>query len=418
MATEIIVPKVDMVMESAVFVEWLKPEGEWVEKGEPLFVILTDKANISIEAPASGRLASLRAKPGDTIPVTQVIGYILAKDESLPDRGSPAPLPAAQAAPANGGGKGEFSAMTAADSTLSAITPSRARATPVARRLAKEWGIDLAQVQGRGPRGRVQKADVEAFRTLPSAEPARLETPPPPKTRIPLSRARQKAVVPFTGARRLAAERVRHSAFTAPHISLSLHADMREVIRLRERLRAPLLERTGARLTYTGILARAVAAVLPHHPLLNASLEEDQIIEWEDVHLGIATSLEESLVVPVIREAQHLNLEQLAVQLADLTERAKRKRLTPAEMSGSTFTISNLGMFGIESFTAIINPPESAILAAGKITESPVKGETGIELQPRMNLTVSADHRIADGAVVARFLQELQATLENPYLLL
>jgi pyruvate dehydrogenase E2 component (dihydrolipoamide acetyltransferase) len=157
---------------------------------------------------------------------------------------------------------------------------------------------------------------------------------------------------------------------------------------------------------------------LPRHPYLNASLQDDQIIVWEDIHLGIATNLEDYLIVPVIREAQDKNLEQLVSLLGDLLDRARTKRLKPAEMSGSTFTISNLGMFGIESFTAIINPPEAAILAVGKIVEMPVKNGAGIELRPMMNLTISVDHRLVDGAVAARFLAELKDTLENPYLLI
>jgi pyruvate dehydrogenase E2 component (dihydrolipoamide acetyltransferase) len=158
--------------------------------------------------------------------------------------------------------------------------------------------------------------------------------------------------------------------------------------------------------------------VLPHHPYLNASLSDGSIILWDDIHLGIATSVEESLIVPVIRQAQNQNLGQIVATMADLTERARNRRLTPAEMTGSTFTISNLGMFGIESFTAIINPPESAILAVGKMVDTPVRSADSFMFKPMIQLTVSADHRIVDGASVARFLDQLKSTLENPYLLI
>ena len=194
---------------------------------------------------------------------------------------------------------------------------------------------------------------------------------------IPLPEARQKQVMPLAGPRKIIAERMAYSAFTAPHITLSLRVDMSEATRLRARVQGPIEQKTGQRLSFTAIVARAVAAVLPHHPFLNASLQDDSIILWEDVHLGIATSLEDYLIVPVIREAQTKSLEQMVSALADLVERARAKRLAPAEMSGSTFTISNLGMFGIESFTAIINPPESAILAVGKIVDTPVSTESG-----------------------------------------
>jgi pyruvate dehydrogenase E2 component (dihydrolipoamide acetyltransferase) len=239
-----------------------------------------------------------------------------------------------------------------------------------------------------------------------------------PAAPIPLPEARRKQVVPLSGPRKIISERLAYSASTAPHINLSLRVDMTEAIRLRERVLEPLKAQTGQRLSYTAILARAVASVLPRHPYLNASLSDGSIIQWEDIHLGIATSVEENLIVPVIREAQSRNLGQIVTALADLTERARNRRLKPAEMMGSTFTISNLGMFGVESFTAIINPPESAILAVGKMVDTPVKTADGFEFRPMIQLTVSADHRIVDGAGVARFLADLKSALENPYLLI
>jgi pyruvate dehydrogenase E2 component (dihydrolipoamide acetyltransferase) len=193
---------------------------------------------------------------------------------------------------------------------------------------------------------------------------------------------------------------------------------MTEAIRLREKLLEPLKAQTGQRLSFTAILARAVASVLPRHPYLNASLADGNLILWDDIHLGIATSVEENLIVPVIREAQSQSLRQILTALAELTDRARNRRLTPSEMTGSTFTISNLGMFGIESFTAIINPPEAAILAVGKMVETPIKTVDGFEFRPMIELTVSADHRIVDGVGVARFLDELKSSLENPYLLI
>jgi pyruvate dehydrogenase E2 component (dihydrolipoamide acetyltransferase) len=418
MATEVIMPKVDMVMDSGTFVEWLKNEGDHVEKGEPLFIILTDKANIEIEAPASGILAGLKARPDDVIPVTEVIAYILKPGESLPSESraaaeatpaaqvptsSPQPEPIASEAILSEAGSGD----------------SRVRATPAARRVAAELGVDLALVSGSGARGRVHQNDVLTF--AEQQRPA-VEARPP---EIPLPDARQKEVIPLTGPRKIIAERMAYSAFTAPHITLSLRVDMSETTRLRVRVQEPIQRKTGHRLSFTAIVARAVASLLPRHPYLNASLQGDQIIIWDDVHLGIATSLEDyspkgtcGLIVPVIRAAQTKSLERIVSELGDLVERARVKRLAPVEMSGSTFTISNLGMFDIESFTAIINPPESAILAVGKIVDAPVGTEDGIELRPMMNVTLSADHRVVDGATAARFLAELKASLENPYLLI
>jgi pyruvate dehydrogenase E2 component (dihydrolipoamide acetyltransferase) len=425
-ATEIIMPKVDMVMETGTFVEWLKKEGEHIGKGEPLFIITTDKANIELESPGDGILAGIKAKPNDVIPVTEVIGYLLAAGEALPAHAAPQPA-AAVSAPST---TRVAAAAEPPAAMAKAAEPGKVRATPLARRLAQDLGVDLKQVSGRGPLGRIHKADVLAHPQPPalrssapaaaSAGVAPLAIPAPagPAAQIPLPDARRKQVVPLSGPRKIIAERMALSAFTAPHITLSLHVDMTEAIRLRERVLEPLKAQTGQRVSYTAILARAVATVLPRHPFLNASLSDGSIILWDDIHLGIATSVEENLIVPVIREAQNRNLGQIVAALADLTDRARNRRLTPAEMTGSTFTISNLGMFGIESFTAIINPPEAAILAVGKMVDTPVAVEGQMMLRPMMQLTVSADHRISDGATVARFLGELKATLENPYLLI
>ena len=230
--------------------------------------------------------------------------------------------------------------------------------------------------------------------------------------------AKPRLITPLTGPRKIIAERMAYSAVTAPHITLSLRVDMSEARRLRAMTMDHIVQQTGQRLSFTAIVARAVAAVLPRHPYLNASLDGERVIAWEEVHLGIATSLEDYLVVPVIRDAHSKNLAELVAAMADLLERARARRLTPAEMSGSTFTISNLGMFGIESFTAIINPPETAILAVGQIVDTPVGSDGGVVLRPLMNLTLSVDHRVVDGAGGARFLSDLKTLLENPYLLI
>ena len=430
MATEVIVPKVDMVMETGTFVEWLKNEGDRVEKGNPLFIIQTDKANIEVEAPASGVLSGLQAKPDDVLPVTQVIAYILEPGEALPAKAGAGPAPA----PEDGAAVAIVSPVVIQPETPAAPPEAapppvnggqdKVRATPIARRLAAAVGIDLSQVVGHGSRGRVHRQDVELFAAQQSASvtsPAtELSRPVAPALapHIPLPDARRKEVIPLAGPRKIIAERLSYSAFTAPHITLSLHVDMTEAARFRSLVLESIQQKTGQRVSFTAIIARAVAAVLPRHPSLNASLQDDQIIVWEDVHLGIATSLEDYLIVPVVHEAQSKNLAQLVSLMGDLLERARTKRLKPTEMSGSTFTISNLGMFGIESFNAIINPPEAAILAVGKMVDTPVKTEAGIELRPMMNLSISVDHRLADGAAAARFLAELKDTLENPYLLI
>lgn len=433
MATEVIMPKVDMVMEEGTFVEWLYKEGDHVEKGQPLFVIMTDKAAIEIESPASGILSDLRVQPDEVIPVTQTIAYIL-------DPGEKAPTNVPRVTPAGNGG--EFQpgsldttpAVTIESSTSAQpdMPPGKVRATPVARRVAAQLGVDLKMVQGRGPRGRIHKADVLSASEqktpfeyeLPSKEidAIQLSVTPPLQAftdlSIQLPDARKKKVIPLVGPRRIIAERMAYSATVAPHITLTVSVDMTEAARLRSRVQRSLEEKTSYRLSYTAIIARVVAAALANHAFINASLAGDQIIVWEDVHLGIATNIDDYLVVPVIREAQTKTLEQLLSALGDLLDRARSRKLTPSEMSGSTFTISNMGMYGIESFSAIINPPESAILAVGSIVDTYVKVNQAMVEKPMMKLTICADHRVIDGVAAANFLNEMKNTLENPYFLI
>jgi pyruvate dehydrogenase E2 component (dihydrolipoamide acetyltransferase) len=421
MATEVIIPKVDVIMETGTFVEWLKNEGDAVKRGEPLFIMMTDKANIEVESPSEGILAGLRAKPDDVLPVTEVIAYILEPGEALPTEPEPTPTAVVEATAAVGTKPEPAPAVAATAAPPPPVADGKVRATPAARRLAADLGVDLSQVTGTGSNGRVHKANVLAYAEQQPAAVAQMPRSPmagAPALNIPLPDARQKAVVPFAGPRKIIAERLSYSAFTAPHINLSLRIDMTEAARLRAKVKELIEKKTGQRPSFTAIVARAVASVLPNHPFLNASLNGDQIIVWEDIHLGIATSIEDYLIVPVIREAQNKNLERIVVEMGDLVERARSKRLAPTEMSGSTFTISNLGMFGIETFTAIINPPESAILAVGAIVDTSVNSENGPEMRPMMNVTIAADHRIVDGAAAARFLAELKSTLENPYLLI
>jgi pyruvate dehydrogenase E2 component (dihydrolipoamide acetyltransferase) len=417
MATEIIMPKVDMVMETGTLMEWKKNEGDTVTKGEPLFVIMTDKAAIEAEAPESGILAGITAKPDDVIPVTTVIGYILAPGESLPEK---AAAPAAAAAPAEA--KPETPAASAAPKATAAAPAgdaSQVRATPLARTLAHEMNVDLTQVSGRGPRGRVHKADVLEYAASHKAAPAMASvSAPAANVAVPLPDARIRQRISLKGPRSIIAQRLSYSWSSVPHIYETLSVDMSEAVRLRERVTPAIANATGQKVSYTAILAHAVARILAHHPGLNSSFNGDEIIQWEDIHLGLATSLEDYLIVPVIREAQNKNLQSLVVEMARLLEAARAKRLQPNEMSGSTFTITNLGMFGIEQFTAIINPPESAILAVGKMMDTPVVVDGQVVVRPMMNLTLAVDHRVSDGAAAAKFLVELKNTLENPYLLL
>jgi pyruvate dehydrogenase E2 component (dihydrolipoamide acetyltransferase) len=424
MATEVILPKVDMVMETGTFVEWLKQEGDPVKKGEPLFVISTDKAAMEIESPATGILCGLRANPNQVIPVTSVLAFIVAEGESLPGTAavmSPVTAPVKQVTAQSK----TYAATVLQSSGMpgAAFGKGKPRATPVARRMASEMGLDLRSITGRGQHGRIHKADIllaaeqQAVKFVPPSPDVTPAALPSPSLQIPLPAARQKQVVPLAGPRKIIAERMAYSAATTPHITLTLSIDMSEASRMRDRVQ-PEFEKAGHHLSFTAIIARTVAFVLRQHPYLNASLAGDNIILWDDVHLGIAASLQDYLIVPVIRESQNKTLREIVAELKSLVERTRTRRLSPAEMSGSTFTISNLGMYGIESFISILNPPEAAILSVGKIREQQVQTQAGVAWVPVMSVTVCADHRILDGVMVARFLADLKTTLENPYLLI
>ncbi|GAP22791.1 dihydrolipoamide acetyltransferase family protein [Leptolinea tardivitalis] len=424
MKAEVIMPKVDMDQETGTLVEWLKQEGDTVKKGEPLFVMLTAKASIEVEAPESGILRGITAKKDDVIPVTQVIAYIVSPDEKFE---APVAKPAESAAvkaPEMPSEAKKAENETSSVPTMVAGDASQVRATPLARAIAREKGLDLSAIAGRGPRGRIYKADVlsaldKGVGSI-AAKPAMVQAPAgaAPAINIPLPNARIRERIPQKGVRTIIAQRLGYSWNSIPHIYESVNVNMEEIVRLRERVNQVIQNHTGLKVSYTAILALAVARLLPKHPFLNSSFTGDEVILWEDVNLGIATSLEDYLIVPVVRTAQELSLESIVKEMSRLLEAARGKKLEPADMSGSTFTISNLGMFGIESFTAIINPPETAILAVGKMVDTPVVIDGQVVVRPMMNLTLAVDHRVNDGARAAKFLSDLKSTLENPYLLI
>lgn len=429
MASEIIMPKVDMVMETGTFVEWLKQEGDTVEKGEPLFVINTEKAAIEVDSPDDGILAGLIAKPDDIIPVTEIIGYIVKLGESIP-KSKPSNPKETTVEPDRHHHKKEESCDSIPENYYSGSKP---RVTPLARRMAEDLGINLFNISGRGPKGRIHKADILDFQESQgniqhSGTYSGESKPGYPNTTqksssaqqpfiIPLPNAKRKDCLPLTGTRKIIADRMVHSAFTAPHINLTMRVDMTEALRFRHYLSNSQEKHEYKGISITSILAYSVTKVLPEHLFVNASFTGNSIILWEDINLGIAMDVDGNLIVPVLGEAQKLSIFELAETLEDLVERARSRRLLPGEMSGSTFTISNLGMFDIESFTAVINPPEAAILAVGKIVDTPVRSNNQIDFKPTMQITVSADHRILDGASVARFMKDIKKTLEDPFLL-
>jgi pyruvate dehydrogenase E2 component (dihydrolipoamide acetyltransferase) len=432
-------PKMDMDQEKVTINEWLKKEGESVEKGEPVVVIETDKITSEVEAPASGRLARILYNENEEAPVTQVVAYILHDNETeadLPEvsenkedksvnqyeksektespriTATPVAKRMAQqegldlsAIPASGKKITKSDVQAYLDDSSGIQTRVETPATPAARRVADEKGININQIKGTGPRERVQERDVKVFLT-------KQETPLPqvfPGEKQPLSSMRKRI-----------AERMTTSYQTTPHIYLSVDVDMSEAEASRQRMNH-LAEKEGIPdISLTAYLIRIVSWCLKQHPYLNASLENDKIIFWEDINIGVATALKDGLIVPVIHNADEKPTGELNDRLRYLTAKARKGELTREEVQGGTFTISNLGMYGIRSFTAIINPPQSAILAVGTINRQPIviDDQDTVEVRPVMTLTLAADHRIVDGAVAANFLSELVKALETPEMLL
>jgi pyruvate dehydrogenase E2 component (dihydrolipoamide acetyltransferase) len=377
-------------------VRWLKAPGASVRKGEPLLEIETDKVTVEIEAPASGVLANVTAQAGDEVPVGRVIALLLAEGEGPVTPPSPEPEPAAGspvAPPVSSPSRGE----AARRHTL---------ASPKARRLAREQGLDLALLPASGPEGAVLAADVRAA-LAGGADGMRKPKPPPGEDD-------GYRVIPVKGIRRAIAERVRLSHQSVPSIALTLSADMGEVLRLRDQLGSSIQAAKGGPLSLTALLVKLIGVALLQHPRLNAHLVGDEIREFAAVHLGVAVALSDGLVVPVLHHVERKGLSAIHAELRDLTDRARAGGLKLNEVQGATFTLSNLGMFGVEQFTALVNPPEVGLLSVGSTREIPVGVNGQIVLRPRMQVTLNADHRALDGAVAAAFLSTLKGILEDP----
>lgn len=427
---DVIMPKLGFTMEEGSIVRWLKQAGDAVTQGEPIVEITTDKTNMEIEAPATGILADLRAAEGDTVLVTQVIALILGPGEKAP-ASSPAPVapaaashaeinatPIAQAVARDLGvdlaqveGSGPRSKITRQD--VEAAAAGKPRATPAARKAARALGVELTDVAGSGPRGRVQAGDV-AVASAAAANVAVAALPAPVVDAAPAPMAIK--TLPFSGMRKTIALRLQKSAQEAPHITFDADIDVSALEALRARANARLPE-GAARISVTAVIARACAWALARHPRINSQLDlaNNQIRLMPEANIGIAVALEDGLIVPVVHEAGRKGLAALGAEIADLSARAKANKLKPAELSGGTFTISNLGMLGVDRFTAIINPPESAILAVGRAVKTFVPdAHDQPVLRPLMTIRLSADHRIIDGAVAALFMRDLREALERP----
>jgi pyruvate dehydrogenase E2 component (dihydrolipoamide acetyltransferase) len=390
MATRLAMPKLGLLMTEGMIVEWLKQDGEQVEKGQPVVVVMTEKIAYEVEAPASGTLRIL-AQPEETRLVGEVIGFILAPGEAMPEIEEAAPPPTA--------------AVAVSEAKKSAPPPSPAppgeapravRASPAARRLARELGVDINQVQGTGRGGRITKDDV--LRALEGREGA---VAAPPK------------VIPFAGMRQAIAEGVMESLHSTAQLTLTSQADVTALVGLRDVLR----QRWDAHISYTDLIAKAAALALREHPILNSMLVGGEIVLREEISIGIAVALEAGLIVPVVREADRKSVLEIHRAVQDLAKRAREGSLSVDEVTGSTFTITNLGMYGVDAFTPILNLPEVAILGVGRITEELALVNGQVASRSKMVLSLTIDHRIVDGAPGAAFLQTLVQFLEHPALI-
>jgi pyruvate dehydrogenase E2 component (dihydrolipoamide acetyltransferase) len=399
--TEVRMPKLGMSMKKGRVQQWLVAEGEPVEKGQPLFELHTDKVNAVVEAPVSGVLGRVVAADGAERPVGGLLALIGEATDTFPTADE---LGAAVAAPVAAAARGNGAAPQRAPATAAGATPAAGDApvSPAARRRARELGVDIARVPPREPGKRITTDDVEAFAAAAVAAPEPATVAPTPAA----GRA-----IPFEGIRRVVAERLHESLQTMAQVTISREAEVTGLVARRAALAPGFEAATGIRVTYTDLLIQDVALLLADHPLLNATLVDDSIVVADEVHMGFAVALEGGLIVPVIRDAHTGSLGEIARSRVELTEKALSGTLSLEEIEGGTFTISNLGSFGADTFTPIVNPPQCAILGTGRIVEKPLVVDGVVEVRPAMWLSLTFDHRLVDGAPAARFLAALAERL-------
>ncbi len=372
MVTKIVMPRLSLTMKTGTVVHWFKKENETVQKGEALVEVLSEKVTYDVEAPASGILRKILAEEGLDVPVDHAIGLIGSADE---------PIPQEAAKPESAPESLAFVPQPQRSEEISERVP----ASPAAKKLAKELHVDLSQVKGTGPGSRILEEDVRLFADQLGVKP------------------RVQKIIPMVGIRKTTAERLSLSARTAPHSTIVMEVEMSNAARIHRE----------TSLSYTEMLVKAVALALREHRMVNATLDGEQIKIFEDVNVGVAVAAEKGLIVPVVRNADGKSLNEIASVLQMLVEKARQGELTKNDVSGGTFTITNLGMYGVDVFIPIINPPETAILGVGRVVEKPVAISGQVTVRPVMQLSLAYDHRIVDGAPAAQFLQTVKKILET-----
>ena len=441
MATKVHMEALSPTMEEGQVVKWLRSEGDGVRSGDVIAEIETDKATMELTARGDGVLRAILVAEGGTAPVGHVIALIGAADEDISE------LQAAALAASEGNGAGpaeadgaptdaEVAVGTAADggeavgsgsgreapgSGASGDIEGRIKASPLARRLAAESGVELSIVSGSGPAGRIVKRDIEAAIAAGTEAPISAAQTPvarTPATRVPAApmlvpSGAEFEDVPLSQMRKTIARRLTESIGPVPHFFLTIEADMGRAMEARRTINA-MLESDGHKISLNDLIIRATAAALKRHPACNAHWLGDSIRLFNRVHIGVAVAVKNGLITPVIRDADLKGVAHIGAEVRELAGRAREKRLQPDEYTGATFSISNLGMFGIHEFTAVINPPEAGILAVGGVEEVPVVEAGQVVVRNRMKITMSCDHRVIDGALGAAFLATLKGMLEEP----
>lgn len=427
MATKVFMEALSPTMEEGRLVKWLKSEGDAVKTGDPLAEVETDKAIMELVARGDGVLRKRLANEGDAKPVGTLVGVIAAADENIDaliaGAGAPAPTAPASAAPASAAPAPAAPAPAApAPSKPAAPAPAPSapiaageaearRSSPLARRLARDNSLDLGAIQGSGPGGRIIKRDIDAAIFTGGATPGAAPTlPAAPR----VSGEGDYRDVALTQIRKTIAKRLAESIGPVPTFYLTAEFDIERVAEMRAAMAQMGDE---FKVSFNDIILKATATALVAHPECNAHWMGDRIRYFNRVHLGMAVAVDDGLITPVIFDADKKSLRQVAAESRDLARRARDRKLTPQEYTGSTFSVSNLGMFGIDQFTAIINPPEAGILAVGAVEEKPVVAHGTVEVRKRLRVTMSCDHRVIDGATGARFLQTLGRLVENPLML-
>ncbi len=438
-------PKMGDTMEEGKILRWIKKEGDPVKKGEMLAEVETDKVNIEIEAFASGTLRKILVSEGNSAPIGAAIALIGAADEPLsenPGGNGATKTPATHEPGERSSGNAQSVPAQVLSSTVAAQTTppaapipgkgGRIFISPIARRMAQEHRLDYATLQGTGPNGRIIKMDVEAalsrLQPVVTAMPEAVGLPgaqPVPPQALPISSIEpimasidtgEVVEIPLTAMRRTIARRLSQSMQAAPHFYVTSVIDTDKLAALRQQINAyAATDPSPVKVSFNDLIVKAVARALVRIPQVNVSFAEDRILQKKQVHIGVAVALEQGLIVPVLRNADQRGILDIAREARRLSEAAREGKLRPEDFSGGTFTVSNLGMFDVDSFTAVINPPESAILAVGSITPTPVVVDGQVVVRNRMKVTLSADHRAIDGAMAARFLQEVKRLLEEPF---